>query len=314
MNDLQVFKDLEENRWGDIRVFIDDNKEVWYVAKDVAEALGYVWNGSQMVAHVPEEWRGVRSVLTPFGVQNMITLSSRGLYFFLGRSDKPLALPFQKWVYGKVVPSIMDTGTYSVLPSPPKDYIEALEAHLASEKRNRALQKELAIKDKKLLAAADDVALVKDIKSSDGSIMIGEFIKTINLYPPPGRCGKKGNLWDKNRIMGRGQIFELLRQEEILTLKNEPRQVHINTSPPRLEMVMDLRENPNGGEKLKYFVTYITGAGIPWLRRYLLDIGCETREMRAAYKAGALVLRKKPQEFGNGELPLNDTTKRYGPL
>lgn len=84
------------------------------VAKDVAEALGYVWNGSATIAHVPEEWRGVTSVLTPRGHQDMATLSEQGLYFFLGRSDKPGALPMQKWVAGEVLPSIRKTGGYGV--------------------------------------------------------------------------------------------------------------------------------------------------------------------------------------------------------
>jgi hypothetical protein len=34
-------------------------------AGGVALALGYQWNGAVAIQHVPEEWRGVRSVLTP---------------------------------------------------------------------------------------------------------------------------------------------------------------------------------------------------------------------------------------------------------
>lgn len=42
----------------------------------------------------------------------MLTLTEHGLYFFLGRSDKPAALPFQKWLAGEVLPSIRKTGAY----------------------------------------------------------------------------------------------------------------------------------------------------------------------------------------------------------
>ncbi|MBF8274923.1 MAG: PhiV10p23, partial [Magnetococcales bacterium] len=72
----------------------------WFVAKDVVEALGATWNGAPAIKHVPEEWKGVRSDLTPGGKQDLLTLSEQGLYFFLGRSDKPKALPFQKWIAG----------------------------------------------------------------------------------------------------------------------------------------------------------------------------------------------------------------------
>lgn len=92
--------------------------EPWFVAKDVAEALGYQWNGAQRVEHVPEEWKGVTSVVTPGGKQELITLSEQGLYFFLGRSDKPNALPFQKWIAGQVLPSIRKAGRYEMNHTP----------------------------------------------------------------------------------------------------------------------------------------------------------------------------------------------------
>ncbi len=82
------------------------------VAKDVAEVLGYEWNGSARISHVPDEWKGVTSVVTPRGKQEMAVLTEQGLYFFLGRSDKPKALAFQKWIAGDVIPEIRRTGSY----------------------------------------------------------------------------------------------------------------------------------------------------------------------------------------------------------
>lgn len=89
-----------------LRVHLDDTGEPWFVAKDVALALGYQWNGSARIAHVPEEWKRVTSVVTLRGdAQNMQLLSEPGLYFFVARSDKPRALPFQKWLAGKCCPA-----------------------------------------------------------------------------------------------------------------------------------------------------------------------------------------------------------------
>ena len=84
------------------------------MAKDVAEALEYRWNGNAAIAHVPAEWRGVRSILTPGGTQELATLSEQGLYFFIARSDKPRAIPFLKWIAGEVLPAIRKTGQYSI--------------------------------------------------------------------------------------------------------------------------------------------------------------------------------------------------------
>ena len=97
-----------------VRTIMDDGGEPWFVAKDVALALGYQWNGASRIAHVPEEWRGVTSVVTPFGEQEMLTLSEQGLYFFVARSDKPAALPFQRWLAGEVLPSLRRTGSYAL--------------------------------------------------------------------------------------------------------------------------------------------------------------------------------------------------------
>lgn len=95
----------------EIRI-VELNGATAVVAKDVAEALGYEWNGSARIAHVPDDWKGVTSVVTPRGMQEMAVLTEQGLYFFLGRSDKPKALPFQRWIAGDVLPSIRRTGSY----------------------------------------------------------------------------------------------------------------------------------------------------------------------------------------------------------
>jgi len=93
-----------------IRV-IEDGDGVKVVAKDVADALGYEWN-ARLLDKVPDEWKGVKRIHTPGGFQQMSVLAEQGLYFFLNRSDKPKALPMQKWVAGEVLPSIRRTGSY----------------------------------------------------------------------------------------------------------------------------------------------------------------------------------------------------------
>ena len=113
-----------------VRVVTIDG-EPWFVAKDVLFALDYSEssNPSRMVAHVPEEWRGVNPIHTPSGEQEMHVLSEQGLYFFLGRSDKPKALPFQKWLAGEVLPAIRKTGRYvapAAQPEPPAHTAERL--------------------------------------------------------------------------------------------------------------------------------------------------------------------------------------------
>jgi prophage antirepressor-like protein len=115
MNDLQVFG--FEGK--EVRVIVK-NGEPWFVAKDVALALGYEWKGmSGTFPHVPSEWAGserfrVRSENGAMQERELGVVSEQGLYFILGRSDKDATLPFQKLVEGTILPSIRKTGSYTV--------------------------------------------------------------------------------------------------------------------------------------------------------------------------------------------------------
>jgi prophage antirepressor-like protein len=115
MSNLQLFN-FEKK---EIRV-IEKDGEPWWVAKDIAETLGYEWKGmSGTMPNIPIEWTGserfrVRSENGIEQERELGIISEQGLYFFLGRSDKPLALPFQKWIAGEVIPSIRKKGFYAV--------------------------------------------------------------------------------------------------------------------------------------------------------------------------------------------------------
>ena len=99
-----------------LRVHLDDAGEPWFVAKDVLKTLGYAgdYNPSRALQAVPREWKGVQRMHTLGGAQDMLTLSEPGLYFFVARSDKPRALPFQKWLAGEVLPSLRRLGRYEM--------------------------------------------------------------------------------------------------------------------------------------------------------------------------------------------------------
>jgi len=91
-----------------------EDGDLWFVFKEVALALGYSTANSFLVDHVPAEWKGNKRIGTPGGPQSVTCLSEAGLFFFLNRSDKPRALPFQKKVAGEILPSIRRTGSYSI--------------------------------------------------------------------------------------------------------------------------------------------------------------------------------------------------------
>ena len=45
-------------------------------------------------------------------LRDMLCVSEQGLYFFIARSDKPKAIPFQKKIAGEILPSIRKHGAY----------------------------------------------------------------------------------------------------------------------------------------------------------------------------------------------------------
>ena len=128
-----------------VRTVPDEQGEPWFVAKDVALALGYQWNGAARIAHVPEEWRRVTSVVTLRGdAQDMQILSEQGLYFFVARSDKPAALPFQRWLAGEVLPSLRRTGRYALAPDSLEDALASLSPRVRLHCLRLAVQVSLA--------------------------------------------------------------------------------------------------------------------------------------------------------------------------
>lgn len=160
MNALSIFNYQNTQ----VRTVMVDG-EPWFVAKDVAEILGYRWKRAATVAHIPEEWRGSYSVGTPSGEQEMLMLSEQGLYYFLARSDKPLALPFQKWIAGEVLPSIRKTGAY--LTAPASDALGTIMAELATLRQQLA-----APTDPKLLIAQSIAANLPNLSPAVQKIVV----------------------------------------------------------------------------------------------------------------------------------------------
>ena len=108
MNELQIFNNEE---FGTVRTITIDN-EPWFVGKDVAEALGYKNTRQALATNVMDEDKGVHSVDTPSGIQQMIIINESGLYALIFGSKLESAKRFKHWVTSEVLPSIRKTGSY----------------------------------------------------------------------------------------------------------------------------------------------------------------------------------------------------------
>lgn len=94
-----------------IRTIRDQQREPWFVAKDVCDVLG-LSNVSMALEKVPDKHKGVNPIDTLRGTQMLLTVNEAGMYRLILRSDKPQAEPFMEWVTSEVLPTIRKTGRY----------------------------------------------------------------------------------------------------------------------------------------------------------------------------------------------------------
>jgi len=173
-NNLQVYS----NNSFSVRTITDASGVTWFVAKDVAEALEYsdASNPARLFASVPDTWKGVKPIHTLGGTQEMTCLTEQGLYFFLGRSDKPKALPYQIWIAGDVVPDIRKYGMYlsdktqELYKSSPENFKMLLDKYTAEHEKVLLLQAKIDSMTPKAVLGGIVLAL-------PGAVCFGEAAK-----------------------------------------------------------------------------------------------------------------------------------------
>ena len=110
MHELQIFNNEE---FGEVRTVVIEG-EPWFVGKDVAEALGFKNPRQGLATNVADEDKGVHSVDTPSGTQQMTIINESGLYALIFGSKLESAKRFKHWVTSEVLPTLRKTGTYEM--------------------------------------------------------------------------------------------------------------------------------------------------------------------------------------------------------
>lgn len=94
---------------------VDKGDAPWFVLADTCRVLN-IDNSSRAAARLDEDEKGVHTMNTPGGVQDMTIISESGLYSLILTSRKPAARRFKKWITSEVLPSIRRTGGYQSMP------------------------------------------------------------------------------------------------------------------------------------------------------------------------------------------------------
>lgn len=109
MNELRIFNNAD---FGDIRT-VEQDGGIWFVGKDVAEALGYSNPSNAVISHVDDEDK-LRTQIKYAGQNREVSIiNESGLYSLVLSSKLPSAKAFKRWITSEVIPSIHKTGSYN---------------------------------------------------------------------------------------------------------------------------------------------------------------------------------------------------------
>lgn len=98
-----------------VRIVSDGSGELWFVARDVAEILGYIRPENAIPIHCKSHKKINLGYSSNQGGTPLVTvIPERDVYRLIMRSKLPAAERFEEWVVGEVLPSIRKTGSYSV--------------------------------------------------------------------------------------------------------------------------------------------------------------------------------------------------------
>jgi prophage antirepressor-like protein len=154
-----------------VRASIDDDGTAWFVAQDACEVLDI---GTDQTRRLDADEKGLRSIQTPSGAQQMVVVNEPGLYALVFGSRKPEAKAFKRWIRHEVLPAIRKTGTYSLPAGPilPKSFAEALR--LAADQ-----QETIEAQAAQLAEAAPSVEFVQRYADSTGTKGFREVAKVL---------------------------------------------------------------------------------------------------------------------------------------
>lgn len=246
----QVFDNPE---FGQLRVIQDESGEPWFVASDVAKALGYR-DAANMARRLDDDEKGTRSVSTPGGVQQMTVVSEPGLYSAVLGSKVEGARRYKRWVTHDVLPSIRRNGGYMVTR--------------ADETPEQLLARALKLADATLrerdarIAELEPKALFADaVAASDGTCLVGELAKMMR---------------QNGLDIGQNRMFELLRNDGYLgksgSNRNVPTQVAMDLG---LFRIKETAITHSDGHVTINRTPKVTGKG----QRYFVDRYCIKRRL-----------------------------------
>lgn len=252
MNKLQIFKNAE---FGEVRV-VEHEGQPWFVASDVAKALGYEKPNNA----VNEHCKKVNKFSYPNSGQlqpyNIIPESD--VYRLVMRSNLPKAIEFQDWICEEVIPSLRKTGGYMLTKADDTPESIMARAVLVAQETIERLKSHTEKLESRVEEMRPKELFADSVSASESSILVGQLAALLK----------------QNGVnIGQNRLFERLRDDGFLIKFGSRR-----NCPTQRAMDMGLFElkervinNPDGTVRIT-LTTKVTGKGqVYFVNRYIGD-------------------------------------------
>lgn len=250
MNAASSIIPFENEEFGVIRALRDDTGEPWFVAKDILDRLEL---DRTAMRKLDDDEKGVDTIHTPGGDQQVSIVSEAGFYKLVLKSRKTEAKAFQRWVTHEVLPSIRKRGGYMVeVPDETPEQTMARAILIARDtiERQRA--------DIDMLAGENAVLAPK-------AAMADAFLDADGAYTITQASGLLRQL---DGSMSRRRLFQLLRTDRMMEQRTN-RATARAVERGYLTNIATSFTAPDGERRVRDPYALVTPKGLEWMaRRY----------------------------------------------
>lgn len=250
MNAASSIIPFENEEFGVIRALRDETGEPWFVAKDILDRLEL---DRTAMRKLDDDEKGVDTIHTPGGDQQVSIVSEAGFYKLVLKSRKPEAKAFQRWVTHEVLPSIRKRGGYMVeVPNETPEQTMARAILIARDtiERQRA--------DIDMLAGENAVLAPK-------AAMADAFLDADGAYTITQASGLLRQL---DGSMSRRRLFQLLRVDHMMEQRTN-RATARAVERGYLTNIATSFTAPDGERRVRDPYALVTPKGLEWMaRRY----------------------------------------------
>lgn len=244
MNEITI---MENPRFGQVRKVLVDG-EWFYVAKDVAAALGYKNTKKALSDHCGYGVTKRYPIVDNLGRQQEARIIPKpDVLRLIAQSRLPAAQEFNRWLFEEVAPAAVDTGMY-LSPERAQQLFTNPASIIAICQNWQRDREQLALAHQKIEQDAPKVLFADGVSKSDTDINVGDLAKILK---------------QQGMDIGRDRLFKKLREDGYLISqqgrsRNMPSQKSMNLG---LMRVKETAITHSDGRVIVHPTTLITGKG-----------------------------------------------------